>query len=540
MAWWDDLWLNESFATWFAEKMVDAWRPEYERGARRVHERADAIEADSLASARRIREAIASRGDIFNAFDAITYEKGATVIGMFERWLGEAPFREGVRGYLERHRYASATVGDFLAAIAASSGRPVAPAFATFLDQNGVPQVGVELACSRGRARLLLSQRRHVPAGVEPGEQRWQVPVCVRYGSSGSTRNACTLLAAASAALDLQGGCPAFVFANAGGVGYYVPDYRGDLLARLKRHRSALTPAEYASLLYDLRPLVRAGSVDAAEALAGIRLAARSRDRHVTTAAIELASFVRDALVPDDERARFSSFVRRVFGQQARALGLHPRAGESDDDQLLRRTLLHFAAPDDPKLAAQARRLAMAWLRDRKAIDRGLVDTVLYVAARTGDATLFEAMRAEASAASDRLDRRNLMIALFSFRDPALAVRGLALLFDPAIDIREATTALSLANGASPPRRETHAFIAEHFDALAARVDRDAPGTWPRYAAGLCDAADRAAVEAFWQPRADRYAGAGRNLAQALEAIDLCVRMRARERPSVVSALDRY
>jgi cytosol alanyl aminopeptidase len=540
MAWWDDIWLNEAFATWFAEKMVDAWQPAYEHGAERVHARADAIEADSLRSARRVREPIVARGDIFNAFDSITYQKGATVIGMFEGWLGEAAFRRGVRDFLQAHRYGSANVTDFAAALSAASGRPIAPAFATFLDQNGVPQVGVELDCSAQRPRLELSQHRHVPYGNQPGAQRWQIPVCIRYGSAASTRDACTLMTQATASIDLQGGCPAFVFANAGGRGYYVADYRGPLLARLKSQSHALTTAEQASLVYDLRPLVRAGSLDAGEALAWIRGTARSRNRHVMIADIAVAAFVRDTLVSDAGRKNYSAFVRQVFGPRARALGFVLRPGESDDDQLLRRALLRFAAPEDPALARQARRLAVTWIRDRKAIDPGLVDMVLPVAAATGDAALFDTMWREVHATPDRLDRRNLMIALFSFRDPALARRGLALLLDPAIDIREASTALGQARALSPPSREPYDFLVAHFDALAGRVDRDAPGTWPRYAAQLCSAVDRESVSAFWNARAGRYAGAERELAQTLESIDDCMALRTREARSVNTFLAQY
>src|SRR5882672_727719 len=215
-AWWDDIWLNEAFATWFAEKMVDAWQPGYERGAQRVHERANAIEEDTLQSARRIREPIVSRGDIFNAFDSITYQKGATVIGMFEAWIGEEPFRRGIRAYLEQHRYGSATVDDFLKALTAASGRPVAPAFSTFLDQNGVPEVAVALSCSARGAELRLSQRRHAPLGATAAPQTWQVPVCVRYAAGKTGHEACRLLDTPDATMPLEGRCPDFVLANAG------------------------------------------------------------------------------------------------------------------------------------------------------------------------------------------------------------------------------------------------------------------------------------------------------------------------------------
>jgi alanyl aminopeptidase len=274
-AWWDDIWLNEAFAQWFAAKMVDQWQPRYERGAARTVERSEAINEDMLASARRIREPITSRGDIFNAFDSITYQKGATVIGMFEGWIGEEPFRRGVRQYLESRRDGSATSDDFLGALEKANKRPTAAAFSTFLDQNGVPQVDVSLQCTAGSATLALSQHRLAPLGAAAGaEQRWQIPVCVRYGKGEMTRQSCTLLADKSATLPLQGGCPAFVFANAGGAATTSPTIAANCFARLASNRSVLSPSEYASLLYDMRGLVRAGSLSGR---AGAGMGARRR-----------------------------------------------------------------------------------------------------------------------------------------------------------------------------------------------------------------------------------------------------------------------
>jgi alanyl aminopeptidase len=539
-AWWDDIWLNEAFATWFAAKMVDQWQPTYEHGAGRSSERAEAINEDMLASARRIREAIISRGDIFNAFDSITYQKGATVIGMFEGWIGEAPFQRGVRRYLESRRDGNATVDDFLGALATGSKLPVAPAFSTFLDQNGVPQVDVKLQCGAAGTKLALSQHRLTPLGTTEGsDQRWQIPVCVRYGTGATTRQSCTLLAKGSGTVALQGGCPAFVFANAGGRGYYVADYRDGMLARLAADRNQLSPPEYASLLYDIRELVRAGSLSGAQALEWVRAAGSSHDRHVFEAAIELATFVRDTLVADAERAQFAAFVRQVLGDRARRLAYAPRQNESDDDQLLRRSLLRFVGPMDSMLAAEARRLAVAWIGDRNAIDPGMVDSVLLIAAQTGDAATFDALLAEAKATSDSLDRRNLMVALLAFTDPALARRGLAIMLDPAFDIRESGTALRISNYAIPPRRETHDFIVANFDAMAKRVSSDTPGNWPSYAAGLCSESERAKVAAFWRDRIATYAGGERTLKQALEQIQLCTRLRAAQGKAVAAFLAR-
>jgi hypothetical protein len=161
---------------------------------------------------------------------------------------------------------------------------------------------------------------------------------------------------------------------------------------------------------------------------------------------------------------------------------------------------------------------------------------VLWVAARTGDASLQDAMERAAFAASDRDDRRNLMVAVMSFGDAALAHRGLALLLDSRIDIREASSAMRVAGEAPATSRAIHAFVVAHFDALAGRVGRDSPGYWPGYASGFCDADARRDVDAFWRPRIAQYAGGEHHLAEALESIDLCVRLRERER----AALDRY
>jgi len=526
-AWWDDIWLNEAFATWIAEKIVDRWRPDYHRGARRVDERAQAIEADALASARRIRQPVDTRGDVNNAFDSITYQKGATVIGMFEAWIGEEPFRLGVKNYLEARRNGSATSADFLDALTKASLRPVSAAFDTFLNQGGIPLVDTRVACSKDGARLELTQRRLMLVGAAPSApQRWQIPVCAKVGSATSAKSVCTLLSEESASIPLGNACPAYVFANAGGRGYYVANYRDGALERIERHRAALAPAELASLLDDIHALVRAGAATHAQARQWIRHGVASGDRNVMRAAVDLAEFEARTGVADGAQPAFATFVRDTFGPRARALGFRPKAGEGDDDQLMRRVLLRFAAPYDPALSAEARRLALAWIGDRKAVSPLLVDVVLVTAARTGDAALFEAFLAAARSTPERDVRASLLLALFTFEDRTLADRGLALLLDPSFDVREAWNTVWYASKLLPMRRATSDFLMANFDALAKTVSPYAPSGWPEFAQGLCSPRDRAEVAAFWQPRLAKYEGADRELAMALESIDECTRLR--------------
>jgi alanyl aminopeptidase len=163
-AWWNDIWLNEAFATWMAAKAEDAWDPSLDAagGLREGIQRA--MGEDALVSARSIRQPIESEDDIENAFDDITYQKGAGVIGMFERWVGEDTFQRGVHAYLEAHRFGSATADDFLAALSSAAGKDVGGPFRTFLDQPGVPLLQAEVACD-GAPRLRLRQSRYLPKG---------------------------------------------------------------------------------------------------------------------------------------------------------------------------------------------------------------------------------------------------------------------------------------------------------------------------------------------------------------------------------------
>jgi alanyl aminopeptidase len=191
-------------------------------------------------------------------------------------------------------------------------------------------------------------------------------------------------------------------------------------------------------------------------------------------------------------------------------------------------------------MARRARELAHAWIVDRSAVEPALVDTVLLVAATHGDTSLFDALLAEARRTEDRLERRDLVTALMSFRDPALAERGFAVLLDPSFDIRETTNAMWRMHWTTPPRRAAHAFIVANFEALSGRVQRETPGGWPELAEHLCTPRDQAAVEAFWQSRITSYASGPRSLAKTREAIHVCTTLRGAQSASAAAYLSRF
>src|SRR5262249_45809072 len=225
-AWWDDIWLNEAFATWISAKIVDEMHPEWDGKVSRVQSRSGVMGNDALVTARRIRQPIESKHDIANAFDGITYQKGAAAIAMFEAFVGPEDFRKGVHNYLTKHAYGNATANDFLTDVHTN----VAPEFSTFLDQPGFPVVTAEVACN-GQPKLQLSQQRYVPQGSSgASEETWQIPVCARWPNG----RACTLMSGGHAEIELSGAksCPAWVLANADYAGYYRVQYKGDGLKK--------------------------------------------------------------------------------------------------------------------------------------------------------------------------------------------------------------------------------------------------------------------------------------------------------------------
>ena len=178
-----------------------------------------------------------SENDIANAFDNITYEKGAAVIRMFETWIGADRFRNGVQLYLKENADRSASVTQFLTAIGKAAGKDVSPAFSTFLDQAGVPVLAMELQCEGRQPQVAVSQKRYLPIG-SPGNssQSWRVPVCVKYDADGQIRTECELLSDPRTTMKLTGAraCPAWVMGNDGAKGYYRVAYQPDT-ANLRR-----------------------------------------------------------------------------------------------------------------------------------------------------------------------------------------------------------------------------------------------------------------------------------------------------------------
>jgi alanyl aminopeptidase len=550
-SWWDDIWLNEAFATWMERKLVAEWKPEWHTRVSDVSDKLRAEDEDSLISVRKIRQPILSKDDINNAFDDITYQKGASVIGMFENWMGPEEFRKGVQSYLKQYAFKATTAAEFLDAISSSSKRDITKPFSTFLNQAGVPVVSVALECAGGKASLQVDQTRYLPVGSKGSDDRtWQIPLCFRYGTGVTGQSQCALLTQPQQTIALEGarGCPAWVQANDNAVGYYRVDYKGNLLAALTAGdaQKRLTAPERSDLMGNAEALAGGGKLPAANALTLVETFHNDPERYVVQAAVTLALEPAGTLVPDSLMPNYRRFLLKNFQTQARALGWNPKPGESDDTRLLRPVVVRPVATwgGDKQLADEARAKANQWLGDHSAVDPNLLQPILQTAAFYGDQAFFDRLLDELKKTKDRQIRKTLIVALVSFRDPAAIEAGMKAVAGGDVPFMEGDSLLFAGQTRESTRKMALHFLEANFEQIIAKMPTgggfDFGSVLPRVGASYCDAESRDELKKFLAPKVDKFVGAPRGLDQTIETIDLCIANKEKQGPSVAKFLEKY
>ena len=521
MPWWDDIWLNEGFATWVQGKVIAAQFPAWHADLDALDQREAALAADSLASARMIRQPVASFDDIESAFDRITYEKGASVLRMFEASVGPDKFRDGVRAYLKAHAYGNATAADFVAAISAASGTDVKTPFGTFLDQVGAPLVHVATACKADPVTVT----RYLPLGApaDAAASHWQLPVCAQTDQG----RACAQTDHDAGSI-LVPGCTHWAYGNAGATGYYRVALTATELGALVAHGWAkLSIAERISLASDVAAMVHAGTLDAGAALdLSAKLAAGSPREAI--AAIQLAQLPARFL-DDKQRKAYDAWIVRTFGGAARALGWTAKKGDTYDQEQLRRALVPWVADaGDASLRAQAAKLAAKW-RDLPASIRGpAIAIAADASAATGD-KLAIALKSE----TDRNRRYELLDALAGVRDPKRAAAALQLALDPSLDGREKARVLAAVRVEPADLDAEQAFLADHLGEIVASLPDQGRARLADVVGRACDASTRDAVAARIADAFTASLGGPRAVAQATERMDQCIAQRAAFAPAL-------
>lgn len=543
LAWWDDLWLNEGFASWMGTKIVERASPALGAAFEALAAKSRVMGLDALESARRVRQPVRSSSEALEAFDGITYVKGMSVLAMVESWLGEDVFRNGVRSYVQRHRHSTARARDLVSALEAASGKPVSQVMDGFLDQTGVPLVRLEQRCDASGARLSIVQSVHRPLGVAGGDEKlWRFPICVRLAGAKDDR-VCTLLETRSSELDLGKGCPKLISPNAGELGYYrwlLPER--ELRALATRQRGALSTAERLGLVGNAWALVRSGALGADVYLELLRGFADEPSRIVWESIASSLDELERTLASEAERAALARYVDALAGRAARRLGWTPRADDGDERRLLRRTLLGLLVRhgDAAWVREGAAEVARSWLSDPLAVDPDVAAVALPSFAKSADAAFVTALFERLKGASTPEQRMIAISGLTGVREPALVRRVLDALLDPALlkaqDVRYVLPPLFWGR---ETRELAWSWLVAEFDRLRVRLPPFAFGRVAWVTASFCDDARVERAAAFLGPRLAKLEGADKPMRQAVEAGKLCAALARGQREAAMRVLAR-
>jgi alanyl aminopeptidase len=540
LAWWDDIWLNEAFAQWLGFRVAARARPQYHYPLMLADLVDHAMGEDSLVSARRIRQPITSSGDVQNAFDSLTYQKGAALIAMFERYLGPEVFRAGIHGYLTAHANGSATVDDLLAALSQASGQDVSTPFKTFLDRPGVPLLEAKVSCGDGDAVLTLKQSRFLPVGSSGDTNvTWQLPVCARYGDRKSLATACTLLTTKEGSLRLPGkGCPTVVLPNAGGEGYYRWSLPARELLELTRAPS-LTDEERLSLSHTLDAAYRAAAIPAQGALSSLSSLVADPEPRVAAPLVDLLLASKDHLVEAAYRPAVMKKAAQIFRPVLARVGLERHSAAEDVRVTARRAQAAYVletVAEDPATRRRLAALGKAYLGVAGQVHPEALELSLGVLALTAaletDPSLFDAWVKRLETEQNPVVRSQLLRALASDRDPDHAERMRELGSGAGLPVSERLVPLRQQLRDFRTRPAAWKWLRSKVDVLAAGVSSDDRADLPALANSFCGEDEAKEVEALFRPRVDKLVGAERVLDQTLETIRLCAALVTAQRAS--------
>ncbi|AJA07054.1 peptidase M1, membrane alanine aminopeptidase [Sphingopyxis fribergensis] len=428
MAWWDDLWLNEGFASWMETKASDHFHPDWQPLLDRVGGREGAMALDAFATTHPIVQTIRTVEDTNQAFDAITYQKGEAVITMLEAYAGQNVWREGLRTYMAKHKYANTRTDDLWNAVEAAGAKGLTAIAHDFTNQPGIPLLRVgAVTCAGGNTTVELTQAefsRDRKQGIDAENRRWQVPVLARVGQGAVTRQ---VISGGSGRLTLPG-CGA-VLINAGQAGYYRTLYSPAALTALRGDFATLAPIDQLGLLGDNFALAYAGYQPMGAALE--LLAATPQDASQKLLGDAAGRYAALYAMFDDQPAVQKQIAARggaALGPAMQRLGFDARPSEPALDSILRSDLLGaLGTLGDAKVLAEARRRFALLDSNPAALDGPLKSRWLDIVAANANEGEWAKLRAMAKGSKSAVERSAFYTFLGNAKDAALAKRALDL-----------------------------------------------------------------------------------------------------------------
>ena len=542
MKWWDDIWLNEGFATWMSSKPIEAWKPEWNFNLDDVSDAARTLNVDSLENTRPIHQAADTPAEIQELFDGIAYGKAAAVLRMLESYLGEETFRAGVNAYLQQHQYANATAGDFWDAQAKTSKKTVDKIMPTWVNQAGAPVITVKAQCSGQSTNVALEQRRYYFDRTKfdaPNNELWQIPLCLRGSASGKAVK-CELMTKREETFTLPG-CSTWVLANADANGYYRTAFPEDAVRALASDAEThLTPAERIAVENDIWAAVRVGREPVGDYLAFAQGLQSDRNHVVVEDLLVGLGYIGQYLVSDSDRDAYRMWLRQYLTPAMKDVGYEPKSVESNEQRALRPELFRALGYDarDPETLEQARKIADEVLADPSSVDPNVAGIALALAALHGDSAFYDRVMAATKNPQTPELYNSYLFTLPRFSDPKLLQRTLEFAISPDVRSQDALRVITSVMRNPAGRQLAWDFIQSHWDAVAKAGGPFASAEVVGATGIFCNAELRDQVTQFFS--AHKIAAAERTYKQSIERINDCVDLKSNQQPQLALWLGKH
>ncbi|PIL43089.1 aminopeptidase [Massilia eurypsychrophila] len=467
MAWWDNLWLNEGFASWMASKATEHFHPEWRPFLDDQVDRESVLNLDARKTTHPIQTPILNEAQAANAFDAITYGKGQAFLRMLEAYLGEEQFRKGIRAYMAKHQYSNTTSADLWMALEKASGKPVEKLASDWTTQPGFPLVKVEQACEGGKRKVTLSQEQF--RLDEPATQKrlWNVPVQV---GTVNGKAYYTLLSGPSTTV-MQGSCDGTLVIDPASVGFFRVQYDQASFDALAGQAGKLADTTRLKLQSDAWGMVMAGRM---QLDSYVKLISRYGDEPrfaVWSGILDNLGTLERLTAGEPEQAQVYRFIIELVRPKFARLGWDEKAGEPAEDHQLRSRLAGMLErAGDPAAIAQARSRFARYLADPASVSPSMIDFVVRGAGRSADQATYDALTARVLQTQSTEERNRLSGALASARDPALSERTLQLSLSRQLPLQVTTMMAPMVAG-NGHIDQAWAFGVANREALAKDMD---------------------------------------------------------------------
>jgi aminopeptidase N/puromycin-sensitive aminopeptidase len=528
MQWWDNIWLNEGFATWMENKPVAAMHPEWDIDQLVAGDEVGTLNLDAQPTTRAIRAKADTREEIEEMFDGISYGKASDVLLAVENYLGPETFRKGVHAYLSAHEYGNATAEDFWGAQTATSHKPVDKIMESFVAQPGEPLLTFG---EPANASVQVSQRRFfLSPSIQPDPaQKWTIPVCFKTGSD---RQDCEVLSPSDSSLKVPG--TSVFFANAGGKGYYRSAYPPSVYAALVTNAETdLSPTERISFAGDEWAQVRANKATVGDYLDLVTALKADPSAEVLGSAFGGVNSIYERVAgTPEEKAAIAAWLRATFGPEYAKM---PPPSDSDSPNTRERRAHLFGVlgsyAKDPAVLAQAREIAEKYLADQGSVDATLGQTAMAVAARNGDAALFDQLQKIAETSTNPEIQEGALRLLAEFEDPALVQRSLDYAASDKVRNQDALIQFAIALQIDATREPAWNYIKAHWDKVKTLLTPELGSDLVGSTGAFCSAEARDDVQAFFADH--KVPSAERAQKHAIESINGCIELRSLQQPNL-------